>query len=289
MSRIPSLHLFLFGITCLTTLTAGALQSGVNLLEDPAGILAGLPFAGTLMTILVFHEFGHYFAARKHNTLATLPYFIPAPPIPPLVIGTFGAFIKMKSPIMTRAALIDIGASGPVAGFLVSLAACVIGLSLSPIISLEQTEGMLSLGDSLLFVALSQAVVGALPANTDILLHPVAFAGWIGLFITAMNLMPIGQLDGGHILYALFGKWHETISAILVGVLGALGTAALFWDFGWPGWGVWAILMLILGIHHAPVIYWEDRLDPGRRLLGVFALIIFIITFVPLPIKFLWE
>jgi membrane-associated protease RseP (regulator of RpoE activity) len=289
MAGIPILNILLFCITCLTTLTAGALLNGVNLLEDPAGIVTGFPFAGALMTILLCHEFGHYFAARRHNTLATLPYFIPAPPIPPLVIGTFGAFIKMKSPIMTRAALIDIGASGPVSGFLVSLAACIVGLALSPLIPLDQAEGMFSLGDSLLFTMLSWAVFGTLPPNTDILLHPVAFAGWIGLFITAMNLIPIGQLDGGHILYALLGKRHETVSAVLVGVLGALGTAAFLWEIGWPGWGVWAVLMLILGIDHPPVAHWEERLDPGRRFLGVFAIIIFILTFVPSPIRFMGE
>ena len=276
-------------MTCLTTLTAGALLSGANLLAEPAGIFTGVPFAGTLMTILLCHEFGHYFAARRHNTSATLPYFIPAPPIPPLVIGTFGAFIKMMSPIVTREALIDIGASGPVAGFLVSVVACIIGLGLSPVISLEQAEGMVTLGDSLLFTFLSWLVVGTLPANTDILLHPVAFAGWIGLFITAMNLIPIGQLDGGHILYALFGKRHGTISAMLVGVLGALGTAAFLWDVGWPGWGVWAILMLILGIDHPPVYHWNERLENNRRLLGIFALVIFILTFVPTPIQIHWE
>lgn len=287
MRRFPLLHMVLFFITFLSTLVAGALQNGVDLIENPGAIVSGLPFSGTLMTILLFHEFGHYFAARRHHTLATLPYFIPAPPIPPLVIGTFGAFIKMKSPILTRSALIDIGAAGPIAGFLVSVAACVVGLILSPVISLDQVEGGFSLGDSLLFTFLSWIIIGPLAPNTDILLHPVAFAGWIGLFITALNLIPIGQLDGGHVLYALIGKWHDHISSALVGVLAALGVAAFLWDFGWPGWGAWAVLMLILGTDHPPVLMPEERLDPARRRVGVFSLVIFVVTFIPTPIQFL--
>jgi len=287
MRRFPLLHIVLFFSTFLSTLAAGALQNGVDLLEHPGAIVSGFPFAGTLMTILLFHEFGHYFATRRHHTLATLPYFIPAPPIPPLVIGTFGAFIKMKSPIMTRSALIDIGAAGPIAGFLVSVIACIVGLTLSPVISLDQVDGVFSLGDSLLFTFLSWIIVGPLAPNTDILLHPVAFAGWIGLFITALNLIPIGQLDGGHILYALFGKWHDHISSVLVGVLAALGVASFLWDFGWPGWGAWAVLMLILGTDHPPVLVPEERLDPVRRRVGVFSLFVFVVTFIPTPIRFL--
>lgn len=281
--RIPFFNIFLFFLTCITTLAAGALQAGVDLIEDPFGIITGFPFAATLIIILLVHELSHYAASRKHHAEATLPYFIPAPSI----IGTFGAFIKMKSPIPTRAALVDIGASGPIAGFFVSIGACVIGLGLSTVIPLQQTEGMMNLGESLVFSFLSWVVIGTLPANTDILLHPIAFAGWIGLFVTAINLFPIGQLDGGHVTYALFGRHHHTISYVLVGVLGALGTAAFLWNVAWEGWLVWAVLMIVLGLEHPPVIYWEERLDPARRRIGIFSFLVFFVTFVPAPFQFM--
>lgn len=281
MQRFPVLHIVLFIVTFGTTLAAGALQAGVDLIENPLDIVAGFPFAATLITILLVHEFSHYAASRMHHTAATLPYFIPAPSI----IGTFGAFIKMKSPIPTRAALVDIGASGPIAGLLVSIGACLIGLSMSPVIPLQQTDDMMNLGESMLFSFLSWLVVGNLPPNTDIVLHPIAFAGWIGLFVTSINLFPIGQLDGGHVSYALFGRHHSTISHALVGVLAALGTAALLWDVAWEGWFMWAVLMLILGLEHPPVIYPEERLDPRRRWIGLFSFFVFIVTFVPAPFQ----
>ncbi|MCL4457832.1 MAG: site-2 protease family protein [Nitrospirae bacterium] len=277
MKKIPYLHLILFAVTFLTTLTAGALQKGINIINEPGRIIEGLPFAGTLMTILLCHELSHYIASKKHHTKATLPYFIPAPSI----IGTFGAFIKMKSPIVTRKALIDIGASGPIAGFIVSVIASIIGLSISEVVSLPQTGGTLSLGDSILFSFLSKVVMGVAPDNQDILLHPVAFAGWIGLFVTSLNLIPIGQLDGGHIAFAILGERHKYISIVLVAILGVLGI------FYWEGWALWAVLMLILGIKHPPVIYWEVPIDRKRRFVGFLSLIIFIVTFIPLPFKLL--
>jgi len=277
MKRIPYLHILLFAVTFLTVLAAGALQKGINIINEPGRIIEGLPFAGTLMTILLCHELSHYIASKKHHTKAPLPYFIPAPSI----IGTFGAFIKMKSPIVTRKALIDIGASGPIAGFVVSVTASIIGLSMSEVVSLAQTGGALSLGDSILFSFLSEVVMGVAPDNHDILLHPVAFAGWIGLFVTSLNLIPIGQLDGGHIAFAILGERHKYISIVLVAILGVLGI------FYWEGWALWAVLMLILGIKHPPVIYWEIPLDSNRRFTGLLSLIIFIITFIPSPFKLL--
>lgn len=282
MKRIPYLHIILFIATFLTTLTAGALQKGINVIREPARIIEGLPFAGTLMTILLFHEFSHYIASRKNHTKATLPYFIPAPSI----IGTFGAFIKMKSPIITRKALIDIGASGPIAGFIVSVIASVIGLSMSEVVFIPSAgEGALTLGDSILFSFLSKIMIGITPDKHDILLHPVAFAGWIGLFVTSLNLIPIGQLDGGHIAFAILGNRHRYLSIILVAAFAILGISAVLGGSGWEGWLVWAILMLVLGIKHPPVIYWEAPLDPKRRFIGVLTFIIFIITFIPSPFK----
>lgn len=275
MNRLPYLHILLFIFTLFSTLVAGTLQKGINLLKEPGRIHEGLPFSLTLMTILMSHELSHYFASKKHHTKATLPYFIPAPSI----IGTFGAFIKMKSPIITRKALVDIGASGPIAGFIISVLASIIGLSYSKVISLTHTEGALGLGDSILFSLLSRLILGVTPDSYDILLHPVAFAGWIGLFVTSLNLLPIGQLDGGHIAYALLGERHRYVSIVLVGVLLLLGL------FFWEGWALWALLMLILGLRHPPVLYWEIPLDPKRRFIGWLALIIFVLTFIPAPFK----
>jgi membrane-associated protease RseP (regulator of RpoE activity) len=280
MRKIPYLHIVLFVATFITTLVAGALQRGVDIIKEPGRVTEGFPFAGTLMTILLVHELSHYLASRKHHTQATLPYFIPAPSI----IGTFGAFIKMKSPIVTREALIDIGASGPIAGFVISVVACIVGLDLSQVVRIDHIEeGALSLGDSILFSFLTNLVLGVTPAQHDILLHPIAFAGWIGLFVTSLNLIPIGQLDGGHIAFAILGSRHRYLSIILVAVLALLGLGALAGSAGWEGWLIWAVLMVILGIKHPPVMYWEARLDPKRRVIGLLTFVIFIITFIPSP------
>ena len=275
IKKVPYLHIILFILTFFSTLSAGALQKGINIFKEPSRIIEGFPFSGTLMTILLFHEFSHYVASKRHHTKATLPYFIPAPSL----IGTFGAFIKMKSPIITRKALIDIGASGPISGFIVSIIASLIGLSMSEIVSAENISGAIKLGDSLLFSFLSKLVIGVPPEGHDIILHPVAFAGWIGLFVTSLNLIPIGQLDGGHIAFALLGNKHKYLSISLVIILASLGI------FYWEGWALWAVLMLILGIKHPPVIYWEVPLNSKRRLIGFSAFIIFIITFIPKPFE----
>lgn len=277
MKRFPFLHLILFILTFFSTTVAGALlQKGINLLKEPLRIYEGLPFSLTLMTILLSHELSHFFASKKHHTKATLPYFIPAPSL----IGTFGAFIKMKSPIITRKALIDIGASGPIAGFLLSVVAAVVGLSYSNVAPLTETKGLaLSLGDSLVFSFLSRLVLGVTPDSYEIILHPVAFAGWIGLFVTSLNLIPIGQLDGGHIAFAFLGARHRLVSIALVAILLLLGL------FFWEGWALWGAIMLVLGLRHPPVIYWEVPLDGRKRIVGLLTFIIFIITFTPSPFK----
>jgi len=277
MKKIPFLHIVLFILTMLSTLFVGAMQTGADILKDPWKIYYGLPFALTLMIILLTHELSHYFASKKHGVNATLPYFIPAPTI----IGTFGAFIKMKSPIVTRKALIDIGASGPIAGFIVSVIAVMIGLHLSKIVPVSQTKGALTLGDSFLFSFLAQAVMGVTPADSDILLNPVAFAGWIGLFVTSINLIPVGQLDGGHIAFALLGEKQTRLSFILVLVMTVLGVLL------WEGWIIWAVLLLVLGLRHPPVISWEVPLDKRRKVIGCLAFVIFILTFIPVPFKIL--
>lgn len=277
MRKFPFGHLLLFILTLLSTLFVGALQTGADLLKEPGKIYKGIPFSLTLMIILLSHELSHYFTSRRHGVKATLPYFIPAPTI----IGTFGAFIKMKSPIVTRKALIDIGASGPIAGFIISVIATIIGLRVSEVVSVTMTQGALSLGDSILFSFLSRAISGVTPADHDILLNPVAFAGWIGLFVTSINLIPVGQLDGGHIAYALLGEKHIRLSFALVFLMVLLGLLL------WEGWFVWAILLLLLGLRHPPVIYWEVPLDSKRKFIGWLALVIFILTFIPVPFKIL--
>ena len=276
--RIPALNIVLFLLTFFFVLLAGALMRGADPFSDPVRLFEGLPFAVALMGILLSHEMGHFVASRRHGVEATLPYFIPVPPIPGmLTIGTFGAFIKMRSPIITRRALVDIGASGPIVGFVLSVLACVYGLAFSEVITLEGGVPMLTLGDSLLFSALANLIIGPVPEGMDIFLHPVAFAGWIGFFITSLNLIPVGQLDGGHILYALAGETHRAASRLLVIVLAGMGMVF------WPGWILWAVLMLVLGLRHPPVVHWEVPLDPRRRLVGWVALAIFILTFTPTP------
>ena len=272
--RFTNTHIILFVLTFLSTLLAGALLKGIDPIQEPIRIWEGLPFSLTLMIILLSHELSHYFAARVHRTEATLPYFIPAPP--PFIIGTFGAFIKMKSPIATRKALIDIGASGPIVGFIFSVVASIVGLALSDVMAAPEA-GIIGLGDSLLFSFLARATLGVTPEGHEILLHPIAFAGWIGLFVTTLNLIPIGQLDGGHIAYALFGRLHRNISVVLVAALGVMGIIY------WGGWMIWAVLMFILGLGHPPVLYWETPLDPRRKSMGWLALFIFVITFIPMP------
>ncbi len=271
--KVPYLHILLFLLTLLSTLAAGALQKGVNPLREPGRLYEGIPFSFTLMFILLSHELSHYFASRRHHTKATLPYFIPAPSM----IGTFGAFIKMKSPIGSRRALIDIGASGPIAGFIVSVFAVVAGLGWSEVVSIEPSAATIRLGDSLLFSSLSELIIGTPAEGRDILLHPVAFAGWIGFFVTSLNLIPIGQLDGGHIAFAFLGGFHRGLSFVLVIVLAVLGF------FLWEGWSFWALLMLLFGLRHPPVMRWEVPLDPGRRFIGALSLFIFVITFIPVP------
>lgn len=274
MRKIPYLHILLFVLTFFSTLAVGAVHQGVNIIEKPFEIYKGFPFSATLLVILLSHEFSHYISSKKHHVVATLPYFLPAPTF----FGTLGAFIKMKSPITTKNALVDIGASGPIAGFVVSIVATVVGLSFSKVMPVVKAQEMIRLGDSLLFAGLTKLVVGTVPNNYDLYLHPIAFAGWIGFFVTFLNLIPIGQLDGGHIAYAFLGERHTKISKVLIAVLVLLGV------FVYEGWLVWAVLLLVLGFRHPPIVYSEIPLDPRRKMIGYAAMAIFILTFTPVPI-----
>lgn len=268
--------IILFILTVATTIIAGALQKGVNPFQEPFRLIEGIPFSLTLLTILLTHEFGHFFASRRHGVKASFPYFIPAPP--PFLVGTFGAVIKTRSPIMDKRALLDIGAIGPLAGFITSIIVTVIGLNFSTIITIPEEKEVLGLGSSLIFSILSYLVIGPVPEGQDILLHPIAFAGWIGFFITSLNLLPIGQLDGGHIVYAVFGRWHRLISLTMIGIL------VIFGIFTWQGWLLWAMLVTLLGIKHPPLMDGQIALDRRRKVIGWLSLAIFALTFIPLPI-----
>ncbi len=273
--KLTRIHILLFILTFMTTTIAGALLGGVIPWIHPEKIYLGLPFSLTLIFILLTHEMSHYVASRIHHVSATLPYFIPAPSI----IGTFGAVIKMKPPIPDRRSLIDIGASGPIGGFIIAIIACVVGLHFSEVKPTGEIQEGLAFGSSLLFSFLTKLVVGIDPDKYDILLHPVAFAGWIGLLVTSLNLLPIGQLDGGHITYALLGEKSRWISKGMLPVLVVLGI--MYWE----GWLIWAVLMIFLGYKHPPVVYPHIQLDRNRKLIGWIALVIFILTFTPTPVR----
>ncbi len=271
--RVPNLILFL--ATVVSTLVVGAVLEGADLGSEPGSILTGIPFSMTIMGILGLHELGHYFAARRYGLDVSLPYFIPFPTL----LGTLGAFIKLRSSIHNRRMLLEIGAAGPIAGFLVAVPAVIYGLSLSTFHEVP-TEGIggISLGSSLLFAALERLVAGTAPEGYELYPHPVAFAGWAGLFVTALNLLPIGQLDGGHVCYALFGSTQKKISSAFFLLLIPLG-------FYWPGWFVWVLLILVLiKIPHPPVIHEDVPLGKWRRVLGWVVILVFLLTFIPVPV-----
>lgn len=266
------IHLLLFLLTLLTTIFAGALQEGVNPLKDPEQLYRGVPFSFALMSILLAHELGHYLISKRHGLNVTLPYFLPAPPI----IGTFGAFIKMRSPVRDRRMLMDVGAAGPLVGVAVAIPLLILGLRLSEV-KLVQGEMGMNLGSSLLLSLLSWMVVGPIPGGYDIVIHPIGFAGWIGLLVTSLNLLPVGQLDGGHVAYALLGENQNRISKFVYGALIVLGV------IGWQGWLVWAVLLWFMGIRHPMPTDWWVPLDYKRKIIGWVSVGIFILTFIPVP------
>lgn len=268
--------LVLFIITIITTTTSGAFFEGANPFSDPFDLIHGLPFSASLILILGTHELGHFLASRSHGVPTTLPTFIPGPPIPPM-IGTFGAVIKIKSAISTKNALTDIGAAGPLAGFVLALIVSWWGLKLSWMIPMPVSGQSIGLGSSITFHLMSNMILGPIPEGYELFVHPVAFAGWIGLFITSINLLPVGQLDGGHILYAVAGRYHRQVSIIFVCILAALGI------FSWPGWLIWTILISVIGLRHPPTLDHDAPLDPKRKAVSVACLVVFILTFTPTP------
>lgn len=276
----PVIHWLLFMLTIVTTTWAGAAHQGINLFTQPERFTAGLPYSFGLLAILGVHEMGHYFAARRHGIDVTPPFFIPVP----FALGTFGAFIKMRSPSQDRIALFDVAVAGPLAGLVIAIPALLIGLRTSTILppeteALGHMFGGTSVGSSLLFAALAKLSLGdGLQSGHIIRLSPLAFAGWLGLFITALNLMPIGQLDGGHMARAMFGTRTGTnISRI------AMWTLFLLALFIWPGLMMWTFIVFFIAGRGTPPLNDVTPISKGRRWIGYGTFAILAAIVIPLP------
>jgi membrane-associated protease RseP (regulator of RpoE activity) len=309
----PWINIILLVLTLFSVLLAGAIYAydgpvpeGLlpTLMTMAANLGIGLPFAISLMAILLAHEFGHYFAGRFHKTHVTLPYFIPFPFSP---FGTMGAFIQMKEIPRNRRHLLDIGLAGPLAGVIVAIPVLLIGLSLSKLDVIPHTiphGQVFSLeGNSILYLLLKWFVKGQLlpaPAGYDIpaplfwlryiftgyplplggldvMLHPIAWAGWAGLLVTSLNLIPAGQLDGGHLLYVLMGRRAVKVVPFILVIIGVLG-------FFWSGWWLWALLIFLFGRIYAEPLDLITPLDGRRKLLALIGLIVFVLVFIPVPL-----
>jgi membrane-associated protease RseP (regulator of RpoE activity) len=303
----------LFILTLLSMLFAGAQYGLEGPIENTtSGIMRallgnlenGVLFAASLLGILTAHEFGHYFAARYHKTAVSLPYFLPFPSL----FGTMGAFIRLKQPPRDRSVLLDIGLAGPLAGLVVAIPVILMGLALSEVGTLStdpQTLGGLE-GNSIFYLGAKYLVTGELlpmPVDygglppllywvryffvglpvplggRDILLHPMAWAGWAGLLVTSLNLIPAGQLDGGHTIYVLFGRAAARFRPLIIIVLMLMG-------FAWSGWYIWAILIFFMGRTFAVPRDDITPINPERRALAILGLIIFVLTFTPVPLRF---
>lgn len=276
-----ALSAVLFALTCVSTLLAGAMHAGVvDFTVRPTWLLAGVPFAATLIGILGVHEFGHYFTARHYRAAVSLPYFIPAPP-PLFLFGTLGAIIRMRSAVRDRNALFDIAAAGPLAGFVLALPATILGLTWSTLQPAPAGE-YLRVGDSAVTMLLTWLTMGTVPAGMIVYTHPIADAGWVGLFVTALNLFPVGQLDGGRIAYALFGRRHRVVGFAVFGATLVLGVVTMAMN-----WFVWAALIFFLiGFAHGAPLDDVTPLSPARRLVGWACLALFVLLIPPVPLSF---
>jgi len=251
------IHIILFILTIASTFFVG-----------------GFSYSVSIMTILLAHEMGHYCMSRRYGIPASLPYFLPFPLSP---FGTFGAIIKMRGTIMNKKALFDIGVAGPLSGFIVSIPFIVLGIKMSTVQLITREMTFLQLGDPLVFKILQQLLIGDIPDGYDVVLHPFGYAGWVGLFVTALNLIPVGQLDGGHIIYALFStksKWIFGLSIILLAIL------SVFYN---PGWIALVIILLIFGMRHPEPLDSVTELDGKRKLIALLMLIVFLLSFTPAP------
>ena len=287
------LHVLLLLLTIGTTTIAGA-GHYLGFLSDfgaapPASLalstgqwlLHGLWYSGTILAILGCHELGHYFACRYYDVDASRPFFLPVPP--PFLTGTLGAFIRIREPIPSKRMLFDIGIAGPIAGFVVAVPALIIGVAISHVARLPvDPRGLEDLGEPLLFKAVSWIFWGNVATGYSINLHPIAFAAWFGLLATALNLFPIGQLDGGHISYAVLGRRSTYVTYVMIGV-------ALVLTWFSASWFVWTVLMIgmlvMFGPQHPRVFDEDVPLDRTRVILALVALVIFILCFTPAPIQ----
>jgi membrane-associated protease RseP (regulator of RpoE activity) len=299
-----STNIILFVLTVFSVMLVGAQPEGTmpadftgQLLMLAKSIFTGWPFALSLLGILLSHELGHYFMSRYHKTPATLPYFIPFPLSP---LGTMGAAIIMRGVPKNKRVLFDIGVAGPIAGLVVAIPVLFLGLKLSTLGTIDPNPNGFLEGNSLLYLFAKYVTFGQLlPApvepqgilywlqyfftghpvpfgGTDVFIHPVAFAGWAGILVTALNLIPLGTLDGGHVIYALFGDKAKKAFPFIVGILAVLG-------FFWSGWWLWAALLFWLGRVNVEPLDQITTLDPTRRLVAVAMIIIFVLVFMPVP------
>ena len=282
----PWLHWLLFGLTVITTTWAGAGHQGVDLAQEPGRFTVGLPYSIGLLLILGVHELGHFFMARRHAMDVTPPYFIPVP----FGLGTFGAFIQMRSSPANREALFDVAVAGPLAGLVIAVPALLLGLQSSSITAGGDdtlSHGFLhgaTVGSSILFTVLTKISLGdAAQYGALVHLSPLAFAGWLGLFITALNLLPVGQLDGGHITRAMFGsRVGVAISSV------AMWSLFLLALFVWPGLMMWALIVFFIAGRGAPPLNDVTPLDASRMVVGYFAMLILILILAPMPHS-LWD
>ncbi len=276
------INLLLFIATIFSTLYIGALYTETNLdyTFSPAWLLQGWPYSLSLLTILGAHELGHYFAARYHNVPVTLPYFIPLPTQYSL-IGTMGAFIKIKAPFKNKRAMLDVGAAGPLAGMFFAIPILWYGLATSPVQPLPDYT-YLAEGNSLLYLLMKYLTHGQiLPANgMDVSLNQIAWAGWVGLLVTGLNLLPLGQLDGGHVSFVLFGRkarsffWPVIISLAAIILLTQTYT-----------WALWIVMLFVLGRRHAEPLDTITPLDRTRRWVAIGTLLLFFLVFAPIPFQ----
>lgn len=248
---------------------------GAEVFTDPQVLSLSLFYVAALLGILLAHEMGHYLTCRYYNVDATLPYFIPAPTL----IGTMGAFIKIRSPITQKRQLFDIGIAGPLAGFILAVPCVIYGLYHSKLVPPLPQEGSIIFGEPLLLVMIGKMIFRSVPETYDLILHPVAFAGWVGMLVTALNLFPISQLDGGHVAYAALGKKSRILAKTIFFAFIIMGV--IFW----VGWFIWALIIFFIGMKHPRIYDEETPLSPGRKILSFVALVIFILSFIPEPIK----
>jgi membrane-associated protease RseP (regulator of RpoE activity) len=302
--RLPVWNAVLFAVTVATTVLSGAAFAGWSGGSGWSLVLAGLSYAAAVLAILLAHEMGHWLLARAWGVDTTLPYFLPMYVPGSLNFGTLGALIRLRSPIPSRDAVLDIGAAGPLAGALVAIPLYAWGMAHSRVHAISgltpaATDSLLDLvrawtsgdplpagggavlfGDSLLTAGIQRLVVGPLPPGHDVIVHPVALAAWLGLFVTTLNLLPLGQLDGGHVTYAWLGERRALLVSRIVS--GALLVAGVLVSLNWLVW--WFLTRLVIGLRHPPAMD-ERPVGPARRAVALASLLLFVLTFVPIPFR----